>query len=376
MQMKCSIVIYLYEPSDGGLDRVAILLANDLLKRGVKVELWMGHIDGPLANLIDPELTIRRIPTPRWHRRLAMLVQYPLLAAMIRRHRPDIIYSAGIQSNRVVGLAALGTRSRAIGRISNPIVKPGRSPFAAWARTLRFRALARISAMTIVMGEADRRTLAAEGPLAGQRITYLPRPTVTPIIEKARAVRRQHIDGEPWRLLMVGRLARQKGQAMALAALAQMNDVEWRLRIAGNGPLLGALQEECQRLGIADRVEFLGFISDPEQMAALMADSDLLLQPSQWEGFSGVVIEALGCGTNVVATDATPNARPLLAAAGQHSPTPIGDVTAFRQAILWALDHPAPPEQIVRAVAPYRVNQALDAHFDAFRTLLSDGRAT
>jgi glycosyltransferase involved in cell wall biosynthesis len=365
-----TIVIYLYEPSDGGLDRVAILLANTLLKRGVKVELWLGHVAGPLADLVDPELTVRRIPTPRWHRRLATLIQFPLLTAMIRRHRPDIIYSAGIQSNRVVGLAALGTGSRAVGRISNPIVKPGRSGAAAWARTLRFRALARISAMTIVMGEADRRTLAAEGPLAGTRITLLPRPTITPVIEMARAARRPRDKNPPWQTLMVGRLARQKGQSTALAALAGITDVAWRLKIAGQGPLLDTLKAECQQLGIADRVEFLGFVGDPEQLAALMADADLLLHPSRWEGFSGVVIEALGCGMNVVATDCTPNIHPLLCAARQHSPTPIDDVAAFRAAIRWALDHPAPPKCMAQAVAPYHVDRAIDAHLEVFKALM------
>ena len=371
--MQFSVAIYLYEPSDGGLDRVAILLANELLKRGVKVELWMGHIEGPLASLIDPQLTVRRIPTPRCNRRLAMIFQFPWFAGMVRLHKPDIVYSAGIQSNRLVALAALGTRSRAIGRISNPIVKPRRSRFSAWLRTLNFRTIARMSAMTIVMGEADRRTLAAKGPLAGKRVTFLPRPTVTPVFEQARTLRRSRVEGEPWRLLMVGRLVRQKGQVMALAALAQMTDVKWSLKIAGKGPLLETLQDECQRLGIAERVEFLGFVSDPEQLALLMADCDLLLQPSEWEGFGGVVAEALACGANVVATDSTPNIHPLLAAAGQHPPTAISDATAFRHAILWALDHPAPIEQIVQAVTPYRVDQAFDAHLDTFRDLLSDG---
>jgi glycosyltransferase involved in cell wall biosynthesis len=366
-----SVAVYLYEPSDGGLDRVAILLANDLLRRGIRVEMWMARTDGPLRGLIAPGMPIRRIATPRWKsRRLAVLAQFPALAQMIRRHRPDIVYSAGIQSNRVVGIAAWGSGSRAVGRISNPIVKPGRKGFAAWARTLRFRALARISAMTIVMGETDRQTLSAQGPLEGRRITLLPRPTITQVIEAARAARQPRQSNAPWLMLMIGRLARQKDQATALAALARMPDIDWHLRIAGQGPLLRVLQADCQRLGITDRVEFLGFIGDPEKLAALMADADIFLQPSRWEGFSGALIEALGCGMNVVVTASTANVHGLLAAADQHPATPIGDVDAFEQAIRWALANPAPPERIERAVEPYRIDRALDAHVEAFRSLL------
>ena len=84
-----SVAIYLYQPGDGGLDRVAILLANHLLARGVRVELWMARTDGPTAHLIDPALTVRQVPAPQGRRRLAMIAQFPALAAMVRRHRPE-----------------------------------------------------------------------------------------------------------------------------------------------------------------------------------------------------------------------------------------------------------------------------------------------
>lgn len=370
---NCSVAIYLYEPGDGGLDRVAVLLANHLLGRGIGVELWMARTCGPLASLIDPRLTVRRVPAPRCKRRLSMLAQFPALAAMVRRHRPDILYSAGNQSNMLCAMAALGTDTQAISRISNPIVRPGQRGLSAWARRCRFRAISRTSAMTIVMGEADRLTLAEDGPLAGRQVTLLPRPTVTPVIEQAR---RDHLragparpDGSPRRFLMVGRLAGQKDQATALAALARLDAFDWRLKIVGQGPLRASLEDRCERLGIAGRVEFLGFVSDQQRLAALMAEADLLLQPSRWEGLVATLIEALGCGTGVVATDSTLNIRPVLAASGQHPPVPVGDAAAFAAAIEWALAHPVPADRLADAVQDYGVERALDAHLRAFARL-------
>ena len=365
-----SIAIYLYEPSDGGLDRVAILLANHLLRRGVAVELWMARTKGPIADLIDPQMIVRRVPAPAVKRRLAMIAQFPALAAMVRRHRPDILYSAGNQSNMLCALAALGSSTRAVGRISNPIVRPAQRGLSAWLRRGRFRGIARASDMTIVMGEADRLTLSRGGPLAGKRVSLLPRPTVTPVMEKARRSRAGARGDGPLRFIMVGRLAIQKDQATALRALSRLSHLHWRLVIVGQGALRTELERLCAELGIADRVDFVGFVSDEEQLAGLMAEADLLLQPSRWEGLVATIIEALGCGAGVVATDSTPNIRPVLAAAAQHPPVPVGDVEAFAQAIQWALAHPAAPDQLAAAVHDHGVERALDVHVRAFAELV------
>lgn len=359
-----SVAVYLYQPGDGGLDRVAILLANHLLRRGVPIELWMARIDGPCAHLIDPALTVRQVPTLRGTRRLSMITQFPALAAMVRRYRPDILYSAGNQSNMLVALAALGTTTQAVSRISNPIVRPGQHGPGAWARLKRFRAIARLSDLTIVMGEHDRVLLAGSGDAR-----LLPRPTVTHAMEKARVARIPRRADDPWRLLMVGRLAGQKDQAMALTALAQLRHHDWRLTIAGQGPLRADLERQCAALGIADRISFAGFVCDPDRIAALMGQADLLLQPSRWEGLCATLIEAMACGADVVATDCTPNIRPLLAAGGQHPVTPVGDAAAFARAIERSMMRPAPAVMRAAATRDHGVDRALDRYLRAFEGL-------
>ncbi|WP_298399732.1 glycosyltransferase [Sphingobium sp.] len=359
-----SVAVYLYRPGDGGLDRVAILLANHLLRRGVPVELWMAHLDGPAEHLIDPALTVRRVACPGGERRLSMIGQFPALAAMVRRHRPDILYSAGNQSNMLVALAALGSGTRAVGRISNPIVRPGQQGMGAWARLAKFRTIARLSALTIVMGEHDRALLADSG-----NARLLPRPTVTAAMEQAQAARPARTGNRPHHLLMVGRLAAQKDQATALAALARLPHLDWRLTIAGQGPLLGALRGRCDALGIADRVDFVGYVGCPDALAGLMGAADLLIQPSRWEGLCATLIEALACGAQVVATDSTPNIRSILSDAGQHPPVPVGDAAALARAIERSLAQPVPAVRLVEAVRDHGVDRALDRYLRAFESL-------
>lgn len=360
-----SVAVYLYQPGDGGLDRVAILLANHMARRGMKVELWMARTQGVSAHLIDPRVPVRRVAALQGQRRLSMIGQYPALSTMVRRHRPDILYSAGNQSNMLVALACAGTQTRSVARISNPIIRPRQRVMAAWARLKRFRAITRLSDLTIVMGEHDRALLAPSGT-----VRLLPRPTVTPAMEKARALRRPREADAPFALLMVGRLVAQKDHATALDALARLAHIDWRLTIAGEGPLRAALERQAHALGIADRVDFVGYVGDPERLAGLMGQADLLLQPSRWEGLCATLIEALACGAHVVATDSTPNIRPVLAAAGQHPPVSVGDAAALARAIERTLARPAAPALLDAAVREHGAARALDAYLDAFAALV------
>lgn len=356
------VAIYLYEPSDGGLDRVAILLANELATSGIAVELWLTRTEGPLASLIDPAVPIQRVAAPASRsRRVSMIGQFPALHRMVRSRRPAILYSAGNQSNLLVALACRCTATQAVGRISNPIVRPHDDALTAGLRRLRFAVSTRLSALTIVMGEADRAQLAPSGP-----VTLLPRPTLTPALTAVGAHRAPRNTASPLTFLAVGRLHPQKDYATMLAALARLDHLDWRLRIVGQGPLEAELRANATALGIADRVDFLGFVKDPAAIANLYRDADLFLQSSRWEGLSGAIIEALGTGCETVVTNSTANMVNLRQAADQQPPVPIGDSDAFANAIRNALAEPASIAAMTAAASVHRFDTAVAAYRSAF----------
>ncbi|MFF1308522.1 glycosyltransferase [Streptomyces sp. NPDC058307] len=111
----------------------------------------------------------------------------------------------------------------------------------------------------------------------------------------------------PRRLLTVGRLVPRKGFDRAIRALADVPDAG--LLVAG-GPepallfaepeteRLCAIAEEC---GVSDRVTLLGGVSRT-RMPALMSGADLVLSVPRYEPFGIVPVEAMACGTPVVAT--------------------------------------------------------------------------
>lgn len=72
-----------------------------------------------------------------------------------------------------------------------------------------------------------------------------------------------------------------------------------RLVLVGDGPEYGSTQALVQELGLADRVRFVGVI---DEVAPLLAASDLLLLPSETESFGLVALEAMASGVPVVAS--------------------------------------------------------------------------
>ena len=104
----------------------------------------------------------------------------------------------------------------------------------------------------------------------------------------------------------VGRLSREKGVFTLLEALVKLPETVV-VRIAGDGPQAADLREAARALGVAERVEWLGYVPHHE-VHQLYASFDLLVVPSLttpgWkEQFGRVVIESLASRTPVVAAD-------------------------------------------------------------------------
>ena len=102
-------------------------------------------------------------------------------------------------------------------------------------------------------------------------------------------------------LLYLGRLQRYKRVDLIVRAVGLMQrlGVDARLRVAGTGPEEGALRRLATRLGVAHRVDFLGFVSE-ERKRELLRSSWVHVLTSPKEGWGLTVMEAAACGTPTV----------------------------------------------------------------------------
>lgn len=98
----------------------------------------------------------------------------------------------------------------------------------------------------------------------------------------------------PPRLLCVGRLAQEKGQALLLEAIAALSAEgrPVRLQLVGDGPDRVWLENRAAELGIASNVEFAGWV-DQARLMALYSEADLFVLPSLAEGIPMVLMEAM-----------------------------------------------------------------------------------
>ena len=102
-------------------------------------------------------------------------------------------------------------------------------------------------------------------------------------------------------ILAMGRLVPQKNFATLLEALAiarRSKDV--RLLLIGTGPMKAALLALAEGLGISDAVQMIDPVPNP---FPIMKRSAAMILPSWWEGSSNVLLEAIACGTPVVASE-------------------------------------------------------------------------
>lgn len=137
----------------------------------------------------------------------------------------------------------------------------------------------------------------------------------------------------PFTVGYIGRIVPEKGVELLLRALAGL-DGEWRLRLVGGGPALGAMRSLAGALGIADRVAVVGQLPSTELPAQYQA-IDVLVLPSltrdNWkEQFGRVLVEAMASGVAVIGSDS--GAIPgVIGDAGLI--VPEGDVLALTAAI-------------------------------------------
>lgn len=115
------------------------------------------------------------------------------------------------------------------------------------------------------------------------------------------SARRSVRGDEPVRFVFSGLHIARKGLPFALDALARLRDIPWSLDVLGSGPLTELWKRRAERLGIADRVRFHGFLPRAEAVQ-VMAAADAFVFPSLQEGWPTVVIEALSLGLPVVTT--------------------------------------------------------------------------
>lgn len=190
-------------------------------------------------------------------------------------------------------------------KLKIPVVITGRGtdltliPKDAHAQRKIQGAIAQSSAM-ITVCEDLRRHLLALGAREDRTLTLRNGVDLQQFTPGDRNAARMQFASSRFTWVSVGSLIARKGHHITIEALARSLDCN--LLIAGSGPLRAELELLAGRLGVGHRVRFLGDVPHAALPSVYRA-ADVMVLASDREGWANVLLEAMACGTPVIATN-------------------------------------------------------------------------
>lgn len=288
-----TVMFLLSHSGNGGAQELWMNLAEAFLARGCRVQL---------AALYKPddEEAMPSIGSLDWlyvsARRTSAARILPMLMRFLRLHDPDFIFTALPAAGVLTPLALLAAGGKA------RVVVSHHTPVDTYAPMLnRLDALTgRLAKVGAVVSVSKAVSDSLERRPAGYRSkTSVIRNSLPPALERhlAELAARRGARPAGRKLMAIGRLAHQKNYPVLLRAMARVEDAQ--LTIVGAGPDEQALKGLAQDLGVTDRVRFAGQMSRLDALE-MLADSDVFLQPSLFEGHSLALIEASTLGVPLI----------------------------------------------------------------------------
>ncbi|MFF4650104.1 glycosyltransferase [Streptomyces sp. NPDC001380] len=331
-------ILHVSQPVDGGVARVTVDLVRSQAAEGHRVAVACppgGRLAEQAARAGARVLPwpARRAPGP------SVPAEARRLGRIVDRARPDLLHLHSAK-------AGLAGRLAVRGRVPT-VFQPHAWSFAAAtgpvaAAAVRWERLgARWADAVLCVSERER----GEGLAAGIRARRwevvpngvdLDRHTAAGEADRRLARRALGLDPLAPLAVCVGRLCRQKGQDLLLAAwprvLGRVPDA--RLALVGDGPDRPALEARAALLPAGAPVLFAGDVPDPRPWCAA---ADLVVLPSRWEGMALAPLEAMAAARPVLLTDVPGAAECLPAWELPGALVPPEDPPALADALASAL---------------------------------------
>lgn len=226
----------------------------------------------------------------------------------------------------------------------------------------------------ICLSKGVANDLVANFGVPREKIKVIYNPVDTDLIS---ALAKEDVD-HPWFarkerpvIVAMGRLTAQKGYPYLLKAFAQITaNCSCRLVVLGRGEEREMLERLAKELAIEEDVVFLGFQRNPFNY---LSASDIFVTSSLWEGLGNVILEAMACGTPVVATRCPSGPEEIITDGENGLLVPVADEESLAEAMLRLLKDKELATKLAQAgrkrVDDFAVKKIVHEYEDAFSTV-------
>jgi glycosyltransferase involved in cell wall biosynthesis len=347
-------LFYTTSLSGGGAERVWVVLASELARRGHDVTLALDFDADANRPYLAPQVKVEVIGDGHGYAGHAR--SFAGLIGLMRRLDPDFLLTAvgGSDIKGLLAAAPIGRLRRVVTSYHGYLANETGLFGALHVRLARL--WTRLAAATVCVSDGLRRDMVERWRASPTGCVRIYNPIAVagtdPGFDAAGLAAR------PPTIVAAGRLVPVKGFLFLVRAFAEVRDPAARLVILGEGPDHDAILAEAERLGVADRLILPGYVAEPWQW---YARARCFALSSQVEAFGNVVVEALAHGLPVVATPCD-GPREILRDPSLGTISPFDDEAAFAAALDAALARPGDPAPRRARAADFSVANAADAY--------------
>jgi GalNAc-alpha-(1->4)-GalNAc-alpha-(1->3)-diNAcBac-PP-undecaprenol alpha-1,4-N-acetyl-D-galactosaminyltransferase len=349
----------------GGIERMATLIMNQMVKRGFRVGLitWdPSHAEAHYK--LDESVDWMKLDLGNttdkagWSLRAQRQV---VLRSMAKKFKPDVAICFQVGTFLAARTAMLGLGIPMIAAERN---SPDLYNFVSGGEKQRQRA-------DLVLRMADCVTVQLDSylekypPKLRDRIVSIPNP-VQSISNPAFP---NEVTNPPKRILHVGRLSYQKNQTFLVKSFALIanRNPEWLLTLVGEGEKRAEIEQLISDLGLDEQVELVGAVTDVDKW---YRNSAFMAFPSLWEGFPNALVEAFRQGLPAIGFEQTAGVNELL----RHNNTGLlttADEMSFASAMRTLIDDLAFRQDAGRKAHSSIVCYEPEAIFEQWATLFT-----
>ena len=334
--------------SRGGAERVISLLSRHYAQQGWRVRILM-LLHSQVDYELDPAVEVLDFSNDKRKAVLDMPRLMGKVRSFVKQEQPDAVVAFMAPICLIAGFACRGLKTRlVVSERIDPALDPRSLPFRLALKNVYEKA------NLVVFQTRRARDYFPEN--IRRNGVIIPNPIQ---VKALAAPARTH------RIVTAGRLMPQKNQKMLIDAFACLHQArpEYTLDIYGEGPLTDTLQRQIDSLGLTEAVTLRGNVSDIHQQ---MADAQMFVLPSDFEGLSNALLEAMMMGLPCISTDCAGSDEAIQS--GENGLLiPVGDTQALAEAMERLAADGAFAEKLGAAARESAQQYTLDRVIDRWR---------